>query len=293
MIYRVRHETTYYYSEPVSVCHNLSHLVPRTAPRQTCLESNLFVDPVPEVVATHEDYFGNPTTFFTLQSPHRRLHMAATHTIDLASSGFLDPLRTVPWEQVAELLSSDRRPEVLGAYQFVFDSPHAAAGPTWADYAAVSFRSGRPVLDAVLDLTDRIHTEFRYDAQATTLTTPLQEVFAKRAGVCQDFAHLQLACLRSLGLAARYVSGYLCTAPPPGQMRLRGADASHAWIAVYCPPIGWVGVDPTNNVVPSESHILLAWGRDFDDVTPMKGVILGGGVHSVHVAVDVVPADEE
>ena len=186
----------------------------------------------------------------------------------------------------------DRSPATLEAYQFVFGSRYTPASPELAAYALHSFASGRPMLEGVLDLTARIHRDFVYDPRATTVATPLKEVFAKRRGVCQDFAHLELACLRSLGLAARYVSGYLCTNPGQGQRRLLGADATHAWLSVWCPRLGWVDVDPTNDLVPSDKHILLAWGRDYDDVSPIKGVILGGGQHVVQVGVEVTRMDQ-
>jgi transglutaminase-like putative cysteine protease len=188
---------------------------------------------------------------------------------------------------VRDQLPADRNPTVLDAYQFVFDSRYVRSSAELADYARPSFTPGRPMLDAVLDLTRRVHQDFRYDQRATTVTTPLREVFAQRRGVCQDFAHLEIGCLRSLGLAARYVSGYLCTDPPPDQVRLVGADATHAWLSVYCREFGWIDVDPTNDRMPSDQHILLAWGRDYDDVSPIKGVILGGGQHVVKVAVEV------
>ena len=191
------------------------------------------------------------------------------------------------WEDVRDQLRSDRYPEFLEAYQYVFDSPYVRAGSDLAEYALPSFAPRRPLLEAVLDLTQRIHAEFRYDPHATTLSTTLKELLATRRGVCQDFAHLQIGCLRALGLAACYISGYLLTQPQPGQNRLIGTDASHAWLSVFCPGSGWVDIDPTNNTIPSEQHILLAWGRDYDDVSPIKGVILGGGEHTVRVAVDV------
>jgi transglutaminase-like putative cysteine protease len=293
MIYHVLHTTTYTYSEPVSLCHNIAHLTPRVCPRQTTHQSQLLINPLPAVTAERLDFFGNPTTFFTIQEPHRRLTVTTTHQTEVLPTAALDPLRTPPWEAVGALLAKDRTPAGLDASQFVFDSVYITASADLSDYAAPSFQPDRPLLDAVLDLTKRIHDDFRYDPAATNVTTPLSEVLAARHGVCQDFAHLQIGCLRALGLPARYVSGYLLTAPPPGQERLAGADASHAWLSVYCPGLGWVDVDPTNNVMPSDRHVVLAWGRDYDDVSPIKGVILGGGQHAVAVSVDVVPAEIE
>ena len=200
---------------------------------------------------------------------------------------------TPPWESVRALLEQDHSPPGLEARQFVYDSHYVKASPALAAYAAPSFPANRPVLEAARDLTRRIHQDFQYDPKATTVATPIQEVLEHRRGVCQDFAHLQIGCLRALGLSARYISGYLRTVPPPGQERLVGVDASHAWLSVYCPGWGWVDLDPTNDLIPSDGHLVLAWGRDYDDVSPVKGVNLGGGRHSVIVGVDVavLPTD--
>jgi transglutaminase-like putative cysteine protease len=292
MTYRVNHTTTYVYSEPVTLCHNLVHLMPREGPRQSCRHHQLLVTPLPAVTKTRTDFFGNHVTFFTVQEPHQKLAVTARSVAQVAAFTSPDPAATPPWDQARQLMRADLSPEGLAAYQFAFDSPYIKASPDLADYAGPSFTAYRPLLDAVLDLTRRIHHDFRYDHTATNLATPLHEVLQVRRGVCQDFAHLQIGCLRSMGLAARYVSGYLLTNPPPGQQRLVGADASHAWLAVYCPGFGWIDLDPTNNQIASEKHITLAWGRDYDDVSPIKGVILGGGEHAVSVGVDVIPSPE-
>jgi transglutaminase-like putative cysteine protease len=289
MIYHVTHTTTYQYSEAVALCQNIAHLTPRPGFRQMSRDFALDITPIPAVLTNRLDYFGNPEVFFSVQEPHRCLTIHASHIAEVMPVMPQDPLRTAPWENVRDMLSRQRDPEVLEAYEFAFDSHHIQASANLAEYAAQSFTRGRPVLDAALDLTHRIHADFRYDRRATTVSTSLQEVFANRRGVCQDFAHLQIGCLRSLGLAARYVSGYLSTNPPPGQKRLVGADASHAWVSLYCAEAGWIDVDPTNDMVPSDHHILLAWGRDYDDVSPVKGVILGGGTPKVVVSVDVAP----
>lgn len=291
MRYHVTHSTTYDYDEPVTLCQNLAHLTPRELAGQRCLDTRLAISPRPAVISERVDYFGNPATFFSLQEPHRRLVIQAEHTIELQPSANPDPGQSPPWEEARELLASHRQPELVRAYQFVLGSRYAGTNPELRDYTASSFTPGRPILLAVLDLMHRIHTDFVYDPQATTVSTPLGEVFAQRRGVCQDFAHLQIACLRGLGLASRYVSGYLCTTAAPGQQCLVGADATHAWLGVWMPTIGWVAVDPTNDQMPTDKHLVLAWGRDYDDVSPVKGVILGGGRHSVHVAVAVVPVE--
>jgi transglutaminase-like putative cysteine protease len=201
------------------------------------------------------------------------------------------PQACIPWEEAARLLRDDHSAAGLEAYQFRFESPRIRARREFAAYARQSFTQRRPLSEALLDLTARIHNDFRFDAKATTGRTPVEEVFRRRRGVCQDFAHIQIACLRSLNLAARYVSGYLRTYPPPGQQRLVGADASHAWVSAYCPGSGWLDVDPTNNLVPSDGHVTLAWGRDYGDVSPLRGLILGGGAHRLKVSVDMEPLD--
>lgn len=290
MIYRVRHTTTYSYSEPVSLCHNVAHLLPRESPRQTCTETTLEIEPRPAVSHARTDFFGNPVLFFTIQEPHRELRVTAHHRTTVLPAELPDPDQTPPWTVVKASLEATSDPEGLDALQYVFDSPYIKASNVLAEYAQLSFPPEQPFLAGLLDLTRRIHAEFHYDPSATTIATPIADVFSQRRGVCQDFAHLQIGFLRSLGLPARYVSGYLLTKPPPGQERLVGADASHAWLSAWCPGIGWVDVDPTNNLVASDQHILLAWGRDYEDVSPIKGVILGGGQHTVRVAVDVVEA---
>ena len=285
MQYQVTHTTNYEYSEPVLLCQNLAHLTPRSVAEQQCWLSDLSITPQPAVMSNRIDYFGNPATFFTVQEPHRQLMLTASHLVEVLVRP--PPAPAPPWELVRDQLLIDRTPAVLDAFQFAFGSRYAQPSAELSEYALTSFGAGRPLLEAVLELTKRIHSDFVYDPKATTVATPLHEVFARRRGVCQDFAHLQIACLRSLGLAARYVSGYLCTNPPADQPRLIGADATHAWLSVFCPGQGWIDVDPTNDQVPVDKHILLAWGRDYDDVSPIKGVILGGGQHVVKVGVHV------
>jgi transglutaminase-like putative cysteine protease len=292
MRYQVSHKTTYDYTEPVSLCHNLVHLRPRESPRQVCQRQRLTITPEPRVLQNRVDYFGNPIVLFTIQEPHRRLSVSAEHRIDVMPT---DPMRleeSMPWEQVRDRLKGDRAPVMLDAYQYVFSSPFIPRNQSLADYGQPSFPPGQPILVGALDLMHRVHREFRYDPKATTLATPLHEVLAERRGVCQDFAHLVVGCVRSLGLAARYVSGYLLTTAPTGQARLVGADASHAWVSVFCPRLGWIDFDPTNDMIPSHQHITAAWGRDYDDVSPVKGVILGGGTHRMSVAVHVEPVPE-
>lgn len=289
MQYRVLHTTKYNYTEPVSLCQNVSHLSPRSCSYQRTLSSELVISPQPAVFDDQWDYFGNPTKFFTIQEQHRCLTVTAKHHIDIQPPKPPVAEQTTPWEMVRDHLNSRRVDTWLEAAQFTFDSRYVHAHARYQTYALQSFVSGRPILDAAVDLMRRIHKEFVYDPRATSIATPVAEVFEKRRGVCQDFAHLQLCCLRSLGLAARYVSGYLSTYTPANATRLVGVDATHAWLSLFCGDHGWVDLDPTNNQIPADRHLLLAWGRDYEDVSPLKGVILGGGQHTVSVGVHVEP----
>jgi len=264
-------------------------LTPRNLPKQTCRGSHISILPAPPAISAHFDYFGNTLTSFTLHEPHDCLIVEANSDLEVNAIESPDFFGSPPWETVPESLAGDHSDEVLNAYQFVFDTQRVRSSPELAAYARESFPEGRPLLAAVLDLTRRIHQDFRFDKKATEVTTPVQTFFEKRRGVCQDFAHLQIGCMRSLGLPARYVSGYLRTMPPPGHPRLVGADASHAWCSAWCPGTGWVDFDPTNNCVPSDGHITVAWGRDYSDVSPIYGVLLGGARHNLHVEVDVMP----
>jgi transglutaminase-like putative cysteine protease len=291
LIYRVRHVTIYNYEDPVSVSHHVLRLTPRNLPRQRCSGSQIAIAPAPPGSTTRTDYFGNVLTFFTLREPHGRLTVEASSELEVQNVEAPVFSRSPHWETVPQSLAADPSVEVLDAYQFVFDSQRVGASPELAAYARDSFPAGRPLLEAVRDLTRRIHQDFRFDTKATEVTTPVETFFEKRRGVCQDFAHLQIGCLRSLGLPARYVSGYLRTMPPPGRARLTGADASHAWCSAWCPGAGWVDFDPTNDCVPSDGHVTLAWGRDYSDVSPIHGVLLGGARHTLHVGVDVIPVE--
>jgi transglutaminase-like putative cysteine protease len=289
MIYRVWHRTTYDYEDPVSVSHHLVRLTPRNLPGQVCRETQISIQPAPLATTSHEDYFGNIQTFFTLEEPHDDLIVEATSELEVLNTQPPDFSASPPWDIVAESLVTDHTEHGLDAYQFVFGSQRVGASRELADYARDVFPAGRPVLEAVRDLMQKINRDFAFDKTATEVTTPVQAFFEKRRGVCQDFAHLQIACLRSLGLPARYISGYLRTLPPPGRPRLVGADASHAWCSAWCPGAGWVDFDPTNNCVPTDGHITVAWGRDYSDVSPIHGVLLGGATHTLAVKVDVMP----
>ena len=291
MIYKIVHRTTYKYKYPVSVGNHVACLKPRTLLHHHVARSELRIQPTPATRTERMDYFGNLLCFFTVQEPHKELVVEARSEVIINGNTAPWPQQSLPWEEAARLLPNDHSPAGLEAYQFGFESPRIRIRPEFASYALQSFTPGRPMLDALLDLNARIHKDFRFDSKSTNVRTPTEEVFRKRRGVCQDFAHLQIACLRSLNIAARYVSGYLRTYPPPGQQRLVGADASHAWVSAYCPGIGWLDMDPTNNVVPSNGHVTLAWGRDYGDVSPLRGLILGGGAHTLKVGVDMEPID--
>jgi transglutaminase-like putative cysteine protease len=233
------------------------------------------------------DYFGNHQYFFTIEEPHEELIVESRSRVEIEETA-LDPhLASTPWEEVVRSLPEDLSQEALEAYQFRFESPRIRLRPEFARYTQQSFTPGRPMVEALLDLTSRIHRDFRFDSKVTTVRTTIEEVFRKKRGVCQDFAHIQIACLRSINLPARYVSGYLRTYPPHGQPRMVGADASHAWVSAFCPGIGWLDMDPTNDVIPSTGHVTIAWGRDFGDVSPLHGLILGGGAHTLKVGVDL------
>ncbi|HSU53269.1 MAG TPA: transglutaminase family protein [Candidatus Dormibacteraeota bacterium] len=286
MTYNVTHRTLYEYTAPVTISHHVARLEPRNTSGQQRESFALNISPQPALSKTREDYFGNRLCFFAIQESHQRLEITSAARVTV-SNGTAATAGSPPWEEVAGLFRDPVSPEVVEPYQFVFDSPQVRASQQLAVYAAPAFAKGVPLLVGARELTRRIFTDFEYDSKATTVATPLEEVWRNRRGVCQDFAHLAIACLRSVGLAARYVSGYLRTRPPEGKARLIGADASHAWFSVFSPGAGWVDFDPTNNLQPSEEHITLAYGRDFGDVSPVAGILSGGGEHAVKVSVDV------
>lgn len=260
-------------------------------PYQEPVLHEIQVSPKPATRSERIDYFGNCQTIFTVQESHKVLIVESRSEV-VVSKPPPWPDNSPGWEEVARHLRENHSEEGLNAYQFVFESPRIRPSAIFRAYAAQSFTPGRSITDGLLDLTHRIHVDFRFDSKATNVGTPCEEAFRKRRGVCQDFAHVQIACLRSLNLPARYVSGYLRTYPPPGRPRLVGADASHAWVSVYCPGAGWLDVDPTNDMIPSASHVTLGWGRDYGDVSPLRGLILGSRDHTLKVAVDMLPLDD-
>ena len=287
MTYNILHRTLYEYAAPVTVSHHVARLEPRPTDLQACESFSLKIFPEPALRKARLDYFGNQLCFFSLQELHSRLEIITHSRVTVNGRKWSAPEASPAWENAMRLFRDPVSPEVVEPYQFIFDSPQVRASLELADYARESFGRETPLLAGTRDLTRRIFEDFTFDAKATTVATPLEEVWEKRRGVCQDFAHLGIACLRSLGLPTRYVSGYLRTRPPEGQPRLVGADASHAWFSIFCPGSGWVDFDPTNNVQPSEEHVTVAYGRDFGDVSPVAGILTGGGKHEVKVSVDV------
>lgn len=294
MKYRVAHTTAYHYEEEVSCSYGQVHLLPRDLPGQHCDRCDVVIDPPPEDYRERSDFFGNWVAYFEIRSSHRSLFVSTTSWIEVAAGVRQGAVAAIvatgmAWEAarpadstIADLVEPDGR-------EFLLDSPLVLASPELAAYGRVSFTPGRPVIEALEELTFRVHDEFAFKPGATQVTTTAEEVLAKGEGVCQDFAHLVIGCLRSLGLAARYVSGYLETDPPPGRPRLQGADVSHAWASILVPGMGWVDFDPTNRQLVNDRYVVTAWGRDYSDVPPLKGVIFTEGTkHDLEVLVDVV-----
>ena len=292
--YQILHDTCYHYDSPVSLAQQLAHLWPRECSWQRCTQRQLLISPQPSARRDELDVFGNPLTRLAFERPHDELQVNARLTVEVLARPLLDFNQSPAWELTRNALTYSSQPlpaELLEACRYRFQSPYVHLKRSFVEFSQSCFPPGQPLLLGVQALMQKIFSEFTFDAEATQVATPLVEVLERRRGVCQDFAHLMLACLRSRGLAARYISGYLLTRPPPGQPRLIGADASHAWVSVFCPVLGWVDFDPTNNVQPALEHITLAWGRDFSDVSPLRGVILGGGSHDPEVRVTVMPVE--
>ncbi len=289
MIYQIKHITHYRYNENVNQCYNVACSTPRKTEHQQCLRSQINIRPFPAYSQKRSDYFGNPLQHFAIQLPHKELTITVSSRVEIQASRYSAALpagNACQWVQ--EKLKSDRSPATLTALEYLFDSPMIKSNDQLAELGRDLFTPDRPLLQAAAALTERIFTDYTYDPHFTTVTTPLSEVMEHKRGVCQDFAHLAIGCLRSLGFPARYVSGYLETLPPPGKEKLEGADATHAWLAVYSPGEGWVEFDPTNNTTAAERHITTAWGRDYSDVSPLKGVMFGGGKkQQLSVSVDV------
>ncbi|HWF39287.1 MAG TPA: transglutaminase family protein [Candidatus Acidoferrales bacterium] len=289
MIYRIAHKTRYEYADAVPLSHNLMRARPRNTSAQSCRWHDFSILPVRAIRGEHLDYFGNHVSWLSVEEPHTELTIDSHSEVEVRLELRPELSQARAWEQVAEAIRGSS--DVIPARQFTFDSLHVRRSSELAAYALSSFPPGRSLLECAFDLTKRIHVEFKYLPGSTKIGTPSLEVLQHRRGVCQDFAHLQIACFRSLGLAARYVSGYLVTTPPPGKPRLTGVDATHAWVSLFDPDFGWVDFDPTNGVMPLDSHITVAWGRDYDDVGPIRGILIGGHRQKLDVSVDVVPIE--
>ena len=293
MHYKITHITKYDYTDKVSLSYSEARLMPRNCKHQQVISSTLDIEPYAADFRIREDFFGNQVAYFSMQQAHNVFTITAVSEVQLQENpAQLDFYQGHSWEEVRNMLGqqqyfSPQSAETLDARQYTLDSPLVAVSAKLAEYAQPSFTQGRSITDAVNDLMQRIYTDFTFDPDFTTLATPLTTVLEHRRGVCQDFAHLAIGCLRSVGLAARYVSGYIETLPPAGEAKLIGADASHAWFSVYVPEQGWIDFDPTNNQMPNTQHITLGWGRDYADITPLKGVIFGGQQHELDVSVHV------
>lgn len=288
MLFNLTHSTRYVYETPVSYCLSEARLTPRSLPNQHVRETGISVDPAPAFLRHREDYFGNRVTVFGVFEQHERFVAAAKSVVDVLP----EPVDGTPWEsslsweETRELLAAAPDEECLKASEFIYDSPLVPTSPELAEYARKTFEPNRPLVDAVKELSHRIHEEFKYQSASTSIDMPLGEVLRQRQGVCQDFSHIMIGALRSLGLSARYISGYVRSGA-----KFTGAQASHAWASVFVPRGGWVSLDPTNDMIPSESHITLAWGRDYGDVAPVKGITLGGGRQTVEVEVYMRPIE--
>ena len=290
--YRVRHLTRYVYEGQVAHAHQVLHLTPRVTERQRSFGHSILVNPAAMLREDHLDAFGNGVTRLELDRPHGALDIIATMEVEISALADIDPTRSENWEANRAALqyrALDQTPVQLDVLRYAGGSAYVPIKRMFEDYAREAFAPDTPVLVGAEALMAKIHREFEYAPGATEIATPLVEVFTERKGVCQDYAHLMIACLRSLGLAARYVSGYLRTHTGADDSKLTGSDASHAWVSIWAPPFGWVDLDPTNNLRVDRDHVVLAWGRDFGDVSPLRGVLLGGGSHTLEVGVAVTP----
>lgn len=289
MKYKIKHSTTYQYADYVSLCQNQARLTPTTNHKQICHSSYIDILPPTTYLEEYTDYFNNKVTVFEISKQHKKLTVTRISEVELLPTPNID-LSSIymPWEKVRDQLAKPNSKTLLKAAEFVLPSEYTPLEKEISTYATTSFPPNRNIIEGCKDLMARIFHEFKYDPGFTTISTPLSVVFAQKRGVCQDFSHFALACLRSIGLAGRYVSGYIETFPAEGEIKLEGADATHAWFAIFVPNYGWVDFDPTNNVLPSDQHITLAVGRDFSDVTPLKGIVFGGGSQVLDVAVDMI-----
>jgi transglutaminase-like putative cysteine protease len=285
MLYSATHITRHLYESPVSRSVNELRLTPRSLPGQLLRDFDVYIQPEPATFHRRKDYFGNDVITVAVFGAHSRFVIEAKSVVEVCIPPF-ESVSSVAWEEARELIASHPDDESLEALEFVFDSPYVSTGPEFAEFARSTFTPQRPLVEALKELSHRIYSEFKYQPQSTSIDTPLLEVLRKRQGVCQDFAHVMIGALRSLRLAARYTSGYLRSSPGS-----HGAEASHAWVSAFVPGSGWLSFDPTNDVMPSDRHVILAWGRDYSDVTPVKGIAVGGGCHTLEVEVTVQPVE--
>lgn len=284
-IYQIDHETVYDYTLPVLYSNHLAYMLPRAVPRQNWISHKIEVEPNPMARQERLDIYGNRALAFSIEQEHEHFRFKTTAVVEVKAEE--PPAQSPAWEEVAKLLKCPSDSDTLEASMYAYSSPFANTDDSVRNYALESFQPGRPIFDSAKELMTRIFTDCAYTPGATRIGSQPQEILRGRKGVCQDFAHLMIGCLRSLHLPCRYISGYLRTHPPKGQPKLIGADATHAWVATFIPGHGWVEFDPTNNVLGGDEHIILAWGRDFGDVSPLKGVITGGGNPILKVGVNV------
>lgn len=306
MLLEIIHNTEYIYEPNVEIAQHLSHLIPKESETQKVIKSGLIVSPTPDWETERVDFHGNKCNYFGIQTRHSELLIQANSIIQthISDKDAVAPNETPEWEKVQQFFQYHTNSKWDAACEFLFTSPYITLHDDFIEFARKSFTSKRPILEASIDLMKRIHDEFKYEGNSTDIDTPAHEALLNRKGVCQDFAHIYLSCLRSLGLPAKYISGYLLTTPPPGQPRLIGSDASHAWASIYIPELNenglsigkWYDMDPTNDrwgiSSPGEDYVFLAQGRDYSDVSPIRGVIHGGGDHQLNVAVTVRPYQE-
>jgi transglutaminase-like putative cysteine protease len=274
------------YHEQVSLCHNIAMLSPRDTATQTCKSSNIIISPLPEVLDSHTDFFGNKAIYFVVEQEHDTLSVTVNSVIEKIPSPVNTTINTISWEAVRDMLEASTG-QYIDEKQFIAVTDMTAPTTAISNYAAASFTPGQSIFKAVYHLMQRIYTEFKFTPGFTTISTPLSTVMEERKGVCQDFAHLGISCLHAMGLPAKYISGYIETLAPEGKVKLTGVDASHAWFSVFIPEMGWVDFDPTNNKIPDEQYITVGWGRDYFDVVPLKGVIMSSSSHEMRVSVDV------
>ncbi len=288
MEYQITHITEYEYFQPIAICHNIAKLLIRNTSDQQSIKTNININPEPDRISEYVDFFGNKVLYFAIQQEHKKLTVSIQSIIEktVSSPIQVNIYSDLAWNEIHALLL-DVTPEHIEAKQFISETDYTKTSSEIHEYALKSFINGRSFFESTKELMQRIYTDFEFKPGSTNVTTPLIEVMKERKGVCQDFAHLSIACIRSVGLPARYVSGYIETAAPEGKEKLFGVDASHAWFSIYIPNTGWIDFDPTNNIIPSQQHITIGWGRDYADITPLKGVILSSGKHKLSVSVDV------